>query len=401
MWIPRRSENRLRQAFEQFPVVILTGARQTGKTSLARRLLPEAGYITFDIPRNAESARLDPDRFLAGSPDPVILDEIQYVPELFPYLKVAVDADRRPGRFFLTGSQDFLLMQGVTESLAGRAAIFTLPPLALDEVHPGADLEAVDAFCWRGGFPELWRRPELDRELWMGSYFATYLERDVRNILTVGSLRDFDRFVRAAAARAGQLLSMSELARDVGISPNTAKNWLSVLQASRQVLLLEPYHLSLGKRLIKTPKLYFCDTGFLLYLMGFTDWASVPRQPLWGAIWENFVVAEAVKWYLNRGLRPPTYFWRTAGGEEVDLVVERGPAVLWALECKTSVTVGDRDLKGIRALERMYGAASVARAAVVCRTPEAYPLIQEGTIQAIPLGGLSEWLQPAPTGGQQ
>ncbi|MCA9439651.1 MAG: ATP-binding protein, partial [Candidatus Omnitrophica bacterium] len=217
----------IRKAVAQFPVVVVTGARQAGKTSLVRHLFPDAQYVTFDIPQTAESARLDFGAFLRRHPDPLIIDEVQYVPEVLRHLKSGVDQDRRPGRFILTGSQDFMLMEGVTESLAGRCAVLSLPTLSLAEVDAGATTEKMDLFCWRGGFPELWQRPELDREMWLGSYLSTYLERDVRNILNIGSLRDFDRFLRAAALRVGQLLSLSELARDVGIAPNTAKSWIS------------------------------------------------------------------------------------------------------------------------------------------------------------------------------
>jgi uncharacterized protein len=221
------------RAFAQFPCLVLSGARQAGKTSLVRHLFPQADYVTLDIPRDAETARLDPSGFLASRREPLIVDEVQYVPELPRHLKIAIDRDRRPGCFILTGSQDFSLMQGVSESLAGRCAVLSLPTLALAEAFPAATLQDADAFCWRGGFPDLWQRPELDRDLWLGSYFATYLERDVRNTLKVGSLRDFDRFLRAGALQVGQLLSLVELARDVGIAPNTAKSWLSILQASR------------------------------------------------------------------------------------------------------------------------------------------------------------------------
>ncbi len=257
---------------------MLSGARQAGKTSLVRHLFPQADYVTLDIPRDAETARLDPSGFLADRREPLIVDEVQYVPELPRYLKIAIDRDRRPGRFILTGSQDFSLMQGVSESLAGRCAVLSLPTLSLVEVFHTATLQETDAFCWRGGFPELWQRPDLDHDLWLGSYVATYLERDVRNSLKVGSLRDFDRFLRAAALRVGQLLSLAKLAHDVGITPNTpntAKSWLSILQASRLVILLEPYHRSPSKRLIKKPKLYFADSGLLIYLLGFTNWAAV------------------------------------------------------------------------------------------------------------------------------
>lgn len=387
MWIDRQIAPILQQAVAQFPVVALMGPRQAGKTSLVRHCFPQADYVTFDVPQDAARARLDPAGFLARRREPLLLDEVQYVPELFRHLKIVVDQDRRPGRFLLTGSQDLSVMQGVTESLAGRCAILSLPTLTLAEAFPSATLVQTDAFCWRGGFPELWQRPALDRELWLGSYLATYLERDVRNLLRIGSLRDFDRFLRAAALRVGQLLSLAELARDVGIAPNTAKSWLSVLEASRQLFLLEPYHRSAGKRLIKTPKLYFADPGLLIYLLGFPGWAAVPLHAAWGAIWENVVIGEIRKLFLNRGQRPPCWFWRTVHGEEMDLLIERGPSQFLAVECKVGAAIEPRDLKGFAALEQAYGSRALQQGAVVCRTDAPYPLAAQSRLAALPLGG--------------
>lgn len=395
MWIKRNISDTILRAFEQFPVIVVTGARQVGKTSLVRHLFPNADYVSFDIPREAESARLDFNSFIREHLDPLIIDEVQYVPEVLRHLKSVVDADRRPGRFVLTGSQDFPLMEGVTESLAGRVAILSLPPLSLTEVESQTDSDRVDTFCWRGGYPELWRQPELDRELWLGSYLATYLERDVRNIQNVSSLRDFDRFLRATALRAGNLLSLSELARDVGIAVNTAKGWLSILEASRQVFLLEPYHRSAGKRLIKTPKLYFSDTGLLTYLLGFSDWDAVTKNAAWGAIWENLVIGEVMKHFQNRGKRPPCWYWREQQGEEVDLLIESGPSRFLAIECKTAAQIDARKLTGFQRIQDVYGDDAIVKAAVVCRTDRPYPLAKESRITATPLGGnrgLARWL---------
>ncbi|MBU0676628.1 MAG: ATP-binding protein [Verrucomicrobia bacterium] len=390
-WIDRSISETVLRAHAQFPALVLTGARQTGKTSLARHLLPQADYVTFDLPVNAESARLNPEAFLAKHGEPLILDEIQYVPDLLRYLKVAIDRDRRPGRFFLTGSQDFAMMQGVTESLAGRCAVLSLPPLSLSEAGGSAD-----GYCWRGGYPELCSEPELDRELWLGSYLTTYLERDVRNVTQVSSLRDFDRFLRGAALRSGQLLSMAELARDVGVAPNTVKSWISILQSSHQIFLLEPYHVNRGKRLIKTPKLYCTDTGLMLYLQGFRDWFAVMESPSWGSVWENLVIGEVRKFFQNRGERPPLYFWRTTVGDEVDLLIEMGPSRFCVIECKTAAQIEPRALKGINKLKADYGKESVLAAAVVCRSDASYPLSDDGRVTAIPLegeNGLHAWLK--------
>ena len=377
IWIPRALAPQLEKALRQFPAVLVSGARQVGKTALCRHVWPDAQYVTLDLPAEAEAARHDASAFLQRHRAPLIIDEIQYAPELLRHLKVRVDRKRTPGQYLITGSQDFALMQGVTESLSGRCAVLRLATLGLGEVG-ATTLAAIDALAWRGGWPELQARPDLDHELWLGSYLATYLERDVRNILNVGSLRDFDRFLRAAAYRAGQLLSLSELARDVGIAVSTAKNWISLLLASHQIFLLEPWHVNPGKRLVKTPKLYFQDVGFLLYLLGFRSWADVVANPAWGAVWENMVVAECRKALVNAGRAASLYYWRTVNGEEVDLLVELGPRRVAAFEIKAAETTGKHDLKGLDAFARLYGRAALERQAVVCRTPSRYPLGDHG-----------------------
>src|SRR5450759_1414025 len=385
--IARVQAEAIKAALAQFPVVVLTGARQVGKTTLARWLWPEATYVTLDDPADAAQARLGPDNFLRAHPTPLIIDEIQYVPELLRHIKMAVDRDRRPGRFLVTGSQAFGLMAGVSESLAGRAAIFSLPPLGVSEVAADGSTETSDALLWRSGFPELWQRKDLDRDLWLGSYVATYLERDVRQVVNVGDLRDFDRLVRSTALRAGQLLSYADLARDVGIAPNTAKRWLSVLEASQQIFLLEPYHRQHRKRLIKAPKLYFADTGLLCFLLGFRQPADLPTHALWGAVWENFVVSETRKHLLAARQRPSLWFWRTAHGAEVDLLVEVAPSAFVVVEAKTAERVDARAVRGVGELVEEYGASAVRRAFVACRTARAYPIEASFPAMAVPVAG--------------
>jgi predicted AAA+ superfamily ATPase len=385
--IPRLLQHSLASAWKQFPVVVLTGSRQVGKTTLARHFLPEAAYVTLDVPAEAELARLNPAELFGSRPAPLILDEVQYAPTLLRELKTRVDRHRAAGQYLVTGSQSFELMAGVSESLAGRAAILTLPALSLRELADINSLAAIDAVLWRGSYPQLWQQPELDRELWLGSYVATYLERDVRNLLAVGSLRDFDRFLRACALRVGQLLSYAELARDVGVAPNTAKSWISVLETSQQIFLLEPYHRARTKRLVKSPKLYFCDSGLLTYLMGFAEASELPRHALWGAVWENFVVSEIRKSFLDRGMRPPLWLWRPVSGEELDVLIELAPERFIVVECKTAAQVNASELRGLRSLQAEYGTDSVAKTFVVCRTQSAYPLAREGRIEAVPLAG--------------
>jgi predicted AAA+ superfamily ATPase len=366
----------LKKAWAQFPVVVLTGARQVGKTTLARDFLPDANYVTLDVFAEAESARQSPVRFLDEHPAPLIIDEAQYAPSLFRELKIRVDNDRRAmGRYLVTGSQSFEVMAGVTESLAGRCATLSLPALSLAELPKTTP---VESFLWRGGFPELWQNPGLDRDLWLGSYVTTYLERDVRSLRNVGNLRDFERLLRALALRAGQLLSFSDLARDVGVSPNTAKSWISILEANRQIFLLEPWHRQRVKRLVKSPKVYFYDTGLLTFLMAFGSGQEVMTHALWDAVWENLVIAEIRKFFQIHGRRPPLWFWRTATGNEIDLLVETAPEVFLAIECKTAEQPGADATRQFYALRDEYGARSLQRAFVACRTSTAYPFATDG-----------------------
>jgi len=399
--IDRLSAKPLRAALSQFPVVVLTGARQAGKTTLARWLLPEAAYVSLDNPATGADARLAPDDFLASLSESAILDEIQYEPAIFRHVKLAVDRDRRPGRFLLTGSRSFELMAGATESLAGRAAVFTLPPLSVAEVLASASRADTEAFLWRSGFPELWHRPDLDRDIWLGSYVATYLERDVRQVVNVGDVRDFDRLLRALALRAGQLLSYADVARDVGVAPNTIRRWLSVLEASQQIFLLEPYHRQRSKRLIKAPKLYFADTGLLCFLLGFRSAGDLASHALWGAVWENFVVSEVRKRLQATGRPPAIWFWRTAQGDEVDLLVETAPETFAAIECKTTELVDGRATKGLAKLAVEYGPQALCAARIACRTERVYAVEVAGVsgARAVPVAGpgglideLMEWV---------
>ena len=381
MWIRRKYELTLKRLFEQFPITVVTGARQVGKTSLVRKVFPYFSYVSLDVPSIAEQAEQNPATFLTSYEEPLIIDEVQYAPSLLRSLKVVVDKEKKPGRFVLTGSQNFLLMQGISESLAGRCGLLNMLNLSSSELRQHDESYHENEYLYKGGYPELYARPEIEPHFWYAAYLATYLERDVRNILNVGSLRDFDRFLRAAAVRTAQILSYSELARDVGITPNTVKQWISVLQASGQIFLLEPYHKNLGKRLIKSPKLYLCDTGLALFLMGFENWESVLRHPVVGAIWETHVIMQVVKHYFSQGKTLPLWFWRTVYGSEVDLLIERGGRFI-AIEAKFTETPDSSSLKGIRDLRKFYGSENMISGLVASRTGNPYPL--EAKIQAVP-----------------
>ena len=380
-WISRVSETRLLRLAKQRPVVVVTGARQTGKTSLVRRLFPGHGFVTLDLPSEAEQAERDPVTFLRRHPPPVVIDEVQYAPGLFRHLKAVIDAERQSnGRFVLTGSQKLTLMRGVSESLAGRVGIVELEGLSFHELLAAGRKVSPEEALLRGAMPELWEKTDLDAPGFYQSYVATYLERDLRGLLEVGSLRDYERFLRACALRSAQSLNKAELARDVGISPSTAAAWLSVLEASNQVQLLEPWFANKTKSLVKSPKLYLCDTGLLCYLLGVRTMEDLLETPYAGAIWETFVCAELRK-KLRTADRGDLFFWRDRT-KEVDFLIHKAGR-FELLEAKWSE---QPDTRGAAVLARVADelpAGSVKRTALVCRTRNAYPM--KGKIQAVPV----------------
>jgi uncharacterized protein len=373
MWIPRDFETQLRQSVSTRPVVVLTGARQTGKTTTLRVLFPKHRFVSLDLPTEAEQAEKAPGEFLRRNPAPVIIDEVQYAPTLLRYLKVAVDADRtRSGQFLLTGSQKFTLMRGVSESLAGRADIIELETLSLAEIRIAAPDISLEAAIVRGGFPELSANPEIDAVAFHNSYLATYLERDVRSLTNVGSLRDFERFLRACALRSANLLNKADLARDIGIAPSTANQWLSVLEASGQITLLEPWFSNRTKSLVKSPKLYLNDTGLLCALLNIQSPEELRQSPLAGAVWETFVFAQLRHRERRAGRRASLFFWRDRS-REVDFVVEAGGR-LELLEAKWTEAPAAADAVNLEFVRRAVGATMVSGGGIVCRARHGYPL---------------------------
>lgn len=386
MWIKRLQENLLNNRAETRPVIVLTGARQTGKTSLVRRLFPDHTYISLDLPSEAAQAEFDPRAFLSRHPRPVIIDEIQYAPKLLRHLKIIVDEHRdKNGQFILTGSQPFELMAGVSESLAGRAAILNLGGLSYAEIQAAGVELSVDAFILRGGFPELYEKPELDAPGFFQSYVATYLERDLRSLLQVGSLRDFERFLRACALRTSQILNRAEIARDVGISQPTAGEWLSVLERSGIVGILPPWFSNQTKSLVKSPKLHFLDSGLCAYLMGMTTSHDLYHSPLAGALWETTVFGEIHKLLAVHGGWQMSY-WRDRS-KEADFLLHRAGSFLLA-DAKWSENPANAGK-----LPRVCSEfENLSRAAIICRSSHPHPISDE--IHAQTLDSLRDFLYP-------
>jgi uncharacterized protein len=374
MWIQRDIESRLRRSARTRPVVVLTGARQTGKTSTLLRLFPDYGFVSLDLPTEAEQAEKEPDNFLRRHPPPVIVDEFQYAPRLFRHLKVAVDANRtRNGQFLLTGSQKFTLMKNVSESLAGRADIVELETLSFAEIRTALPQTGLEMAIVRGGFPELYANPDIDRMAYYNSYLATYLERDVRSLANVGNLRDFERFLRACALRSANLLNKADLARDVGIAPSTANHWLSTLEASGQVVLLAPWFSNRTKSIVRSPKLYLADTGLLCALLNITSENALSQSPAVGAIWETFVFAQLRGRERRAGRTGNLFFWRDRT-REVDFVANVG-GKLELFEAKWTELPSESDTANLHFVRKVVSEKKVVSGAVVSRTPNSFPLV--------------------------
>ena len=341
-YITRSIEPVLEKATTEFPSVVLTGPRQSGKTTVLKHVFgKQYRYVSVEPPDIRIAAREDPRGFLALYRPPVIIDEIQNTPELLPYIKETIDNNRdQSGQYILTGSQNLLLAEKITESLAGRTAMMRLLPLSRREIlglpnkalpweikiSETLDTKLILNDLWssflRGGYPELNANPNRDISFWHTSYVQTYLERDIRGLRQIGDLTQFQSFLRALAARSAQLVNFSDIARDLGIALNTVKSWVSLLEATYQVTVLRPYHINIGKRLVKTPKVYFSDVGTLCHLTGLRDPDHAASGPMSGQIMETAILSEIVRTLTHRGIDPQIYFWRTSTGKEVDFIIE-------------------------------------------------------------------------------
>lgn len=336
--IPRHVAPRILRLLQGFPVVTITGPRQSGKTTLVRELLGGKPYVSLEAPAQREFARTQPMEFLRQFPDGAVIDEAQNAPELFSEMQGVVDASGRMGQFVLTGSHNLSLLSSVTQSLAGRTALVELLPLSIAELRDAKLLELDYAsHLIKGFYPALYART-LEPYEWLHAYLVTYAERDARQLAAIQDLGAFQRFLKLTAARTGQLLNMQSLASDAGISDKTAKHWLSILEACYLVHFVRPHFANFGKRLTKSPKLYMTDVGLAAALLGIHTAEQVQNHPLRGALFETLVVNEFLKNRCNTGVREPLYFWRDNIGTEVDLILERGTEIA-AVEIKSGLTV--------------------------------------------------------------
>ncbi|MDH4276184.1 MAG: ATP-binding protein [Gammaproteobacteria bacterium] len=391
-----------------FPVLLLTGPRQVGKTTLLDMCAGEGRqYVTLDDLQQRELARTDPTLFLQTHGTPLTIDEVQYAPELFSAIKLVVDKEKRNGLYWLTGSQKFHLMQGISESLAGRVAVLDLLGLSLAEIEGRVDkaaafvptpewiaqarqhasipltVAAVFDRIWRGSFPKLNQDPEISRDIFYKSYIETYIQRDVRDIIKITDDLSFNKFVRACAARTGQLLNFSDLSRDADIDHKTAKSWLGVLETSGLVYMLFPYHSNVTKRLVKTPKLYFLDTGLCAYLTRWPNATSLEAGAMAGAILETWLIGEMLKSYWHHGAAAHFYFYRDQDQQEIDLLIETGDALL-PVEFKKTASPARNAPKHFHVLNKL--GKPTGHGAVICFVEKDVPLSNEVT--AVPVGYL-------------
>jgi predicted AAA+ superfamily ATPase len=428
MYYPRSLKDVWLKASRQFPVLLLTGPRQVGKTTFLRHICPAGrSYITLDDPSTRALANEDPGLFMKRFSPPLLIDEIQYAPNLMPYIKMMVDTSGKEGLFWLTGSQQFVMMKGISETLAGRVAILNLlgfsqreksrsnidiEPFIPEEKQLAARLDWAEKpnlgqiykNIWLGSFPaliagtvknrKLYREKRRilaaaivaaaarnkNRNLYYSSYLQTYLQRDVRDLTQVGDEISFLKFIRACAARTGQLLNLADLARDADISIPTAKKWLSILRASFQVFLLQPYHSNITKRLIRTPKLYFLDTGLCSYLTEWTSPAALEAGAMSGAIFETYVFTEILKSYWHRGLEPAIYYYHDKDKKEIDFIIERNQK-LYPIEVKKSTTPKKDWVSHFSALQKLK--RKISSGAVICMTEKVLPI--DGKNDAVPV----------------
>ena len=406
MYIKRTIEKSIERANKFFPVVLVTGPRQVGKTTVLQNCETQPRtYVSLDTLENRELAKNDPTLFLQRYPAPVLIDEIQYAPELFPYIKASVDKEKKSGMYWLTGSQQFHLMKNVSESLAGRVGILQLEGLSQDEknghpdvppflpteeyiktkVHSAAetDLLKIYELIWKGSYPKLYPAASDYWAVFYEYYMQPYIERDIKALSAVGNALDFVKFMRALAARTGEMLNYSELASDVGVSQPTIKSWLSILQASGLVYILRPYYNNVGNRFIKTPKVYFMDTGLACYLTGWKTPEVLESGAMSGNMFETYVVSEIIKSYWHNGKQPDIYYYRDKEKREIDVLLHEN-GTLYPIEIKKKSNPDKGDIKAFSVIETLKQKRGTG--AVVCMAQTHLPLT--GDVNIIPVGYL-------------
>ena len=387
MYVARDLTKPFRSALQQFPAVLITGPRQSGKSTFVQHVLTKAPYMTFDDPLNRDFALRDPNGFLDQFPGKtVILDEIQYVPSILQYIKMRIDKGRKPGAWVFTSSQQFSLMKGITETLAGRIAILELPPFNLNEI--GTSKRSLQDLLWTGFFPEPACYPEK-RDLWLKSYIQTYVERDVRQLENIKDLRAFEIFVNLCAAFHSHEFHPAHLARDCGATQPTIKAWSRILEASYLAMMLPPFFKNYGKRIIKTSKFYMTDPSLVCFLTRQPAAESILRGNMGGAIFEGLMVCEAWKTFLNRGKKPSLFFWRSQSGLEVDMIIQaRGK--MWPVEIKLTSTPSLHHTEPLDLFKGMAGKESSSTGLLVCKTDRSINL--PGNNTALPWVDFPDWL---------
>ncbi|TXI39479.1 MAG: ATP-binding protein [Nitrosomonas sp.] len=349
----RQLQSELINASKSYPVVTVTGPRQSGKTTLVRQTFPNKAYVNLEAPDVRELAETDPRGFLEQFPEGAILDEIQRIPNLLSYIQVIVDEANRKGMFILTGSHQMELHQAVVQSLAGRTSLLSLLPMSLVELADAGIVLSLDESLLKGGYPRIFHDGLVPTKAYR-NYFQTYIERDLRQLIQVKDLGQFQRFIRLCAGRVGQLLNLEGLGNEVGVSSHTVKHWISILEASFIIIRLQPYFENFGKRIIKSPKIYFTDVGLAAYLLGIEDTVQMSRDPLRGNLVENLVLLELIKSRLNKGLDPQLYYFRDARGHEVDAIFQLGHTLI-PIEIKSSKTFNSHFLDNLRHFHGIAG----------------------------------------------
>ena len=401
MYFKRQAEKQLKYLAKHFPIVVVTGARQTGKTTLIRKIAGDITYITLDYPKIRELARNDPELFLQQYKPPLVIDEIQYAPELLPYLKIRIDLDRTPGQYFLTGSQMFRLMKNVSESLAGRVGLLSLYGFSRSEIlkknespfkpsntlviKKAENITSIFDKIYRGSMPQMVVDKKMSPEAYFGEYMQTYIERDIRDLLEIKNESKFQRFISCVAVRTGQEMNLSDIAKDVGIDSKTADSWLSLLVTSGLVYLLQPYSGNTIKRIVKRPKIYFMDTGLACYLSLWNNPRVLEQSAMAGAMFETYVVSEIIKQYANAGLdtRSRLAYYRDNNGKEIDLlIIENG--TIYPIEIKKGADPGKDALKNFSVLSSLQ--ENIGNGAVICLSSLMYPL--DGSNYIVPIGML-------------